>query len=56
MPYTVRKSSSHGYTIAKRSGGHTKVVGHSSSKSAAKASIRARNAAAHGAKLGGRKR
>lgn len=56
MPYTVRKSGG-GYVIAKNlGGGRSKVVGHSSSKTKAKASVRARNAGAHGAKMGGRGR
>lgn len=45
MPYSVRKSGK-GYAIVKSKTG--KVVGHSSSKAKAQASIRARNAGAHG--------
>lgn len=52
MPYQARKRGS-GYAIEKRlPGGRTKTVGHSKTKAKAKASIRARNAGAHGAKLG----
>lgn len=45
MPYSVRRSKG-GYTIRNKRTG--KVVGHSKSKAKAKASIRARNAGAHG--------
>jgi hypothetical protein len=55
MPYKVTKQGQ-GYAIRKQlPGGHTKTVGHSSTKAKAQASVRARNAAAHGAKLGGRR-
>jgi hypothetical protein len=56
MPYQVRKQGD-GYAIQKKlAGGRTQTVGHSSSKSKAQRSINARNAGAHGAKLGGRGR
>lgn len=45
MPYRVVKSGS-GYAIKKADTG--KVVGHSTSKAKAEASVRARNAGAHG--------
>jgi len=45
MPYTTRKSGK-GYAIVNRNTG--KTVGHSSTKAKAKASVRARNAGAHG--------
>jgi hypothetical protein len=45
MPHTARKSGK-GYAIVNRNTG--KVVGHSSTKAKAKASARARDAAAHG--------
>lgn len=52
MPFTVRKGPS-GYNIVKQlPGGRSRVVGHSTSRSKAEASIRARNAGAHG---GGRR-
>ena len=52
MPYRVSKSKK-GYVIKKAGSG--KVVGHSSSKAKAKASVRARNAGAHGWKPSKRK-
>jgi len=52
MPYKVSKTGK-GYTIKKAGSG--KVVGHSSSKAKAKASVRARNAGAHGWKPSKRK-
>ena len=45
MPYKVAKSGK-GYVIKKADSG--KVVGHSTSKAKAEASVRARNAGAHG--------
>lgn len=45
MPYSVRKARK-GYVIkSKRTG---KIVGHSATKAKAQASVRARNAGAHG--------
>lgn len=54
MPYGIQKRGK-GFAIVKKSGSHTKTVGHSTSKATAQKSINARNAAAHGAKLGNRK-
>ena len=52
MPYRVTKTGK-GYAIRKAGSG--KVVGHSSTKAKAKASVRARNAGAHGWKPSKRK-
>ena len=48
MPYRVRKSIKSGYDIQKKSGGKWKKIGHSSSKSKAESSVRARQAGEHG--------
>jgi len=53
MPYRVTKGKK-GYVIKKAGSG--KVVGHSSSKAKAKASVRARNAGAHGWKPKGKRK
>lgn len=55
MPYAVRKGGGKKpYKIVNKRTG--KTVGSSTSKTKAQKSIRARNAAKHGAKLGGRRR
>lgn len=52
MPYQVSKQGD-GFVIQKKTaGGKLKTVGHSSSRTKAQKSVNARNAAAHGAKLG----
>jgi hypothetical protein len=57
MPYQIRKQAGGGYAIQKKlAGGRIQTVGHSGSKAQAQRSINARNAAAHGARLGGRSR
>lgn len=53
MPYEIHKAGK-GYSIVNKNTG--KVVGHSTSKTQAQRSINARNAGAHGAKLGKRGR
>lgn len=44
MPYKLGKSTKKGYPILKKVGSKWKIVGHSSSKKKAQASIRARYA------------
>jgi hypothetical protein len=57
MPYRVSKQSGGGFAIRKQlPGGRTKTVGHSATRAMAQRSINARNAAAHGATLGKRRR
>lgn len=51
MPYAIRKQGSKYAIVNKQT---HKVVGHSATKGQAQKSINARNAAAHGAKLGRR--
>ena len=56
MPYQIRKQSPRNFAIQKKlSGGRTHTVGHSTSKAKAQRSVNARNAAAHGARLGRRR-
>jgi hypothetical protein len=52
MPYGIHKRGK-GYAIVNKNTG--KTVAHSTSKAKAQKSINARNAAAHGAKLGKRR-
>lgn len=52
MPYAIRKQGKQ-YAIVNKNTHH--VVGHSKTKAQAQKSINARNAAAHGAKLGGKR-
>ena len=47
MPYKVGKKSTKGWTIMKNERGKWKVIGHSTSRAKAQASIRAREAGKH---------